>query len=97
MEYMTAETFQPHVGKKAHFAGTEHTLTLDRVEIYPGPIPPGGKIQPFIVIFQGPQRNDYLRPGIYDCEIEDGPTLNLHVSPMQSETPGVFEYQAIFS
>ena|ERR1700742_360296 len=97
MEYLTAESFQPYVGKQAHFAGTEHTLRLDRVEVFKGPIPPGGKFQPFIVIFQGPQRNDYLQSGIYDCEIEDGPIYNLYVSPMQSETPGLFEYQAIFN
>src|ERR1700753_2639290 len=88
MEFLTAESFLPHVGKKAHFAGTEHTLKLDRVEISKGPIPPGGKYQSFIVIFQGPQRNDYLPSDIYDCEIEDGPTFNIYVAPMQSETPG---------
>ena len=97
MELLTAESFQPYVGKKAHFAGTEHTLKLDRVEVGNDLIPPGGLIQPFIVIFQGPPRNDYLRPGIYDCQIEDGPVFNFHISPMQSETPGLFEYQAIFS
>jgi hypothetical protein len=97
MDYLTAESFQPHVGKKAHFAGTEHTLKLDRVEVFNGAIPPGGKFQPFIVIFQGPPRNDYLPSGIYDCEIEDGPVFNIHVTPMQSETLGYFEYQAIFN
>ena len=97
MEFLTAESFQPYVGKKAHFAGTEHTLKLDRVEVSTGPIPPGGKYQPFIVIFQGPQTQEYLRSGVYDCEIEDGPVYNIHVTPMQSETPGLFEYQAIFS
>jgi hypothetical protein len=91
------ESFQPHAGKQAHFRGTGHTLKLDRVEVQPGPVPAGCRFSPFIVIFQGPQTADYLRAGIYDCEIEDGPVFNIHVSPMQSETPGVFEYQAIFS
>jgi len=97
MEYLTAESFQPYVGKQAHFEGTVHTLKLDRVEVYQGERPPGSKFQPFIVIFQGPQRNDYLQPGIYDCQIEDGPVFNIHVTPMQSETAGLFEYQAIFN
>jgi hypothetical protein len=97
MKYLTAESFQPHVGKNAHFKGTHHTLKLDRVEVQPGPVPPGRPFAPFIAIFQGPPVQDYLKSGIYDCEIEDGPTFNIYVAPMQTETPGLHEYQAIFN
>jgi hypothetical protein len=97
MEFLTAEYFQPHVGKSAFFKGTRHTLKLDRIEVQPGPPPPGRASSSFIVIFQGPPVQDYLQSGIYDCEIEGGPTVNIHVAPMQTETPGFHEYQAIFN
>jgi hypothetical protein len=67
------------------------------VEGEPGPPPAGYSRAPFAVIFRGPRGQDHLPGGIYDCEIEGGPALNLHVSPIHTEQRDRQEYQSVFN
>lgn len=96
-ELLTRDHFTPHVGKLVRFAGTPHALILDRVE-GDDVVPAGWPRAPFLVIFRGPAGRPALLPeGLYDCEIEDGPIVNLYVMPVHTTTPGRQEYQAAFN
>ena len=96
-EVLTQDHFAPHVGKLARFVGTRHALVIDRVE-GDGRVPDGMARAPFVVIFRGPVgREALLSEGLYDCEIEAGPTVNIYVMPIHTPAPGRQEYQAVFN
>lgn len=91
------EDFEPHVGKRVHFKGTRYTFPLDRILTDERGIPQGGKRRPFILIFRGVKERDYMPDGIYDCEIEGGPTHRMYVNPIQTVAPEWQDYQAVFT
>jgi hypothetical protein len=94
---LTLDHFKPHVGKLVHLAGTRQALVLDRVE-GDGKIPQGWPRAPFLVIFRGPPGRDVLVPeGSYDCEIENGPKLNLYLMPIYTPSRERQEYQSAFN
>lgn len=74
------EDFAPHVGKLVHFKGTPYSFPIHRMEGQGGEPPPGLKRTFFQVIFRGPKSTDYMREGMYQCEIEGGPTYELYVA-----------------
>jgi hypothetical protein len=97
MDVLTIEHFKPHAGKTVRFKGTPYAFVLDRVEGDSGPPPAGYNRAPFVVIFRGPSKTDVMRAGIYDCEIDGGPTYSLHVMPMHTSRPDRQEYQSVFN
>lgn len=96
-ELLQIEDFKPHVGKIFRFKGTRFAFPLDRIIGENQPTPPGMKRRPFILIFRGPKERDYMPDGIYDCEVEDGPTYRMYVNPINTPAPELQEYQAAFS
>jgi hypothetical protein len=96
-DVLTMDHFTPHVGKTVRFRGTPYAFVLDRVEGEGGPPPAGFARAPFLVIFRGASKSDVMGSGIYDCEIEGGPTFNMHVAPMYTPAPDRQEYQAVFN
>jgi hypothetical protein len=97
MEILTIEHFKPHSGKTVRFKGTPYAFVLDRVEGDSTPPPAGHGRAPFVVIFRGPSKTDVMRAGIYDCEIDGGPTYSLHVMPIHTYQPDRQEYQSAFN
>jgi len=91
------EDFKPHVGKMARFKGTPFAFRLDHIIGEDQPIPPGAKRRPFILIFRGPKERNYLPDGIYECEIEGGPTHQMYVNPVQTLAREWQDYQAVFA
>jgi hypothetical protein len=91
------EHFEPHVGKTFHFRDTHHALVLDRV-IRENENPfRSGERRPFTLIFRGPKEREVLPEGLYDCEIDGGPSFNLYAAPIQTPAPERQEYQAVFN
>jgi hypothetical protein len=91
------DEFEPHVGKLFHFRGTRYALPLDRIVSDGKPIAPGAKRQPFILIFRGPKEGEFLPEGLYECEVEGGPTYHLYVNPIHTPQSNRQEYQAAFN
>jgi hypothetical protein len=91
------EDFKPHVGKLVHFKGTRFAFPLDRIVSDRRRLPKGTKRRPFILIFRGVKEREYMPDGIYECEIEGGPTHVMYVNPIQTPAPEWQEYQAVFS
>jgi hypothetical protein len=96
-DLLQVDDFKPHVGKVFHFKGTRYALPLDRIVSDHQRLPEGMKRLPFILIFRGPKERDYLPEGMYDCEVEGGPSYQIHVSPIQTPEPDRQEYQAAFN
>jgi hypothetical protein len=94
---LTAEDFEPHVGKTFRFKGTRHAFPLDRISRYDKPLPPGLKRRPFILIFRGPKERDVLPEGLYACDVEGGPSYSFYVMPIFTPQPDRQEYQAVFN
>jgi hypothetical protein len=97
MDILTIEHFTPHAGKTVRFKGTPYAFVLDRVEGDAGPPPAGYLRAPFVVIFRGSSKTDVMPAGIYECEIDGGPTYSLHVMPIQTSAPDCQEYQSAFN
>ena len=91
------EDFKPYVGKIFRFKGTRFAIPLDRITGYEQPLPEGMKRRPFILIFRAPKEREYLPDGIYECEIDGGPTHTMYVNPIQTLAPEWQEYQAVFT
>jgi hypothetical protein len=91
------EDFKPHVGKLVRFRGTRFAFPLDRIISDRHRLPKGAKRRPFILIFRGIKEHEYMPDGIYECEIEDGPTHQMYVNPIQTPAPEWQEYQAVFT
>lgn len=96
-DLLLIDDFNPHVGKIFRFKGTRYAFPLDRIISSREPLPPGMKRRPFILIFRGPKEREYMREGIYDCDVEDGPTYQMYVNPINTPAPDQQEYQAAFS
>ena len=98
-EILQIDEFKPHVGKVFRFKGTRYAFPLDRIISGSSsePLQPGVKRQPFILIFRGPKEREYMPEGIYDCEVEGGPTYQMYVNPINTPAPELQEYQAAFS
>jgi hypothetical protein len=96
-ELLQIEHFKPHVGKVVRFKGTRFAFPLDRIISDRKRLPKGMKRRPFILVFRGPKERDYMPDGIYDCEIEGGPTYSMYVNPIQTPAPDQQEYQAVFA
>jgi hypothetical protein len=94
---LTAEDFEPHVGKTFRFKGTRHAFPLDHIHRDDRPRPPGLKRQPFILIFRGPKEADVLPEGPYMCSIEGGPSFSIYVMPIFTPQPDRQDYQAVFN
>jgi len=97
MEILTVEHFRPHLGKTVRFKGTPYAFLLDRVEGEGGPPPAGYLRAPFVVIFRGPTKAEVMQAGIYECEIDGGPTYSLHVMPIHTSARDCQEYQSAFN
>jgi hypothetical protein len=96
-EVLRIDHFLPHVGKTVRFRGTPFAFPIERVEGDGGPPPAGFPRSPFTVIFRGPPKTDVMPAGLYECEIENGPTYSLHVMPIHTPQPDRQEYQAAFN
>jgi hypothetical protein len=96
-DVLQAEHFQPHLGKLVRFKASRHAFPLEEVVVDDKPIPPGMDRRPFLLIFSGPKEPEYLPEGLYDCEVEDGPTYRIYVSPIFTPEPDRQQYQAVFS
>jgi hypothetical protein len=96
-DLLQMDDFKPHVGKVFRFKGTRHAFPLDRIVSNHQPLPEGMKRRPFLLIFCGPKEQDYMREGMYDSEVENGPSYRIYVSPIQTPEPGRQEYQAVFN
>ena len=97
IEVLTVEHFKPHVGRTVRFKGTPYAFVLDRIEGGSATPPPGYQRAPFVVIFRGASKTDVMRAGLYDYEIDGGPTHSLYVMPIQTHRPDCQEYQAAFN
>src|SRR6267143_328471 len=86
-ELLLIDDFKPHVGKVFRFGGTRYAFPLDRIISSRDPLQPGMKRQPFILIFRGPKEREYMPGGIYDCEVEGGPTYRMYVNPINTPAP----------
>jgi len=89
--------FKLHFGKGFHFKGTRFAFPLDRIVSDRRRLPKGAKRRPFILIFREAKERDYLPDGIYQCEIEGGPTHQIYVNPIHTPAPEWQEYQAVFT
>jgi hypothetical protein len=96
-ELIKIEHFEPHVGKICRFKGTPHALALDRISSNRRRLPKGVKRRPFTVIFRGPKEPAALPEGLYECEIEGGPTVSIYINPIFTPAPDCQEYQAVFN
>ena len=95
-ELVKIEHFKPHVGKTCSFKGSGHALVLDRILSNRRRLPKGVTRRPFTLIFRGPKA-PVLTEGLYDCEVEGGPTYSIYVNPVFTPTPDLQEYQAVFN
>jgi hypothetical protein len=96
-EFLLINHFKPHVGKIVRFRGTRHAFPLDRIISDRKRLPDWVKRRPFTLIFRGPREREVLPEGLYHCEIENGPTYAIHVSPIHTPWPDRQEYQAVFN
>jgi hypothetical protein len=96
-DLLQIDDFKPHVGKTFRFTGTRYAIPLDRIISNDNPPLPGAKRRPFILIFRAPKEREYMPDGIYDCEVENGPTYRMYVNPVQTTEPEWQDYQAAFS
>jgi len=96
-ELLQVKHFKPHVGKNCRFKGTRHSFPLVKVLSDRKRLPDYVKRRPFTLIFQGPKEQEVLPEGIYDCEIDGGPTYSLYVIPIHTPAPDHQDYQAVFN
>jgi hypothetical protein len=96
VEVLTAESFEPHVGKTVLLDGTGKELRMDRIEKQGAS--PGTPREPFIVIFSAPRDQQHFVPeGTYECRVENGPSWTLYLIPVNTPVGGRQEYQASFN
>jgi hypothetical protein len=90
------EDFAPHVGKQFRFQGWQSTLRLAAINIHDQAAAPAIARMPFILVFHGPV-GDILPEGLYQADIEDGPTFEFYIAPIHTVAPDRQEYQAVFN
>jgi hypothetical protein len=90
------DDFAPHVGKPFHFEGWRGALHLAKIDLHPLATMPGTTRTPFTAIFHGPA-DEILAEGLYRATVEDGPSLEFHIMPIHTVTPGRQDYQAVFN
>ena len=97
-DLLTSEHFTPHVDKVFRVKGGRHALTLAQVEARKLDDKEASLVQrqPFLLIFRGPP-GDGLREGLYTLEVEDGPSFELYVIPIQTPVLGRQDYQVAFN
>ena len=95
-EQFSPELFLPHVDKPFRVRGGRHVLTLTKVEAAMGERAKGAPRPPFILIFSGPP-GDVLPEGLYTLEVENGPSFDLYVIPINTPLLGRQDYQTVFN
>jgi hypothetical protein len=95
-ELLQIEHFKPYVGKIVQFKGTRFAFPLEKIIVDRKP-DKGLKRKPFMLIFRGPKEPEYLPEGLYECEIEKGPTYRIYVTPVHTPEPDRQDYQAVFN
>lgn len=93
---LSIKDFQPYEGRNVLLKEFDFPLKLHAVEGTEGPPPPGYTRPPFLLVFRGPKQ-PLVRPGIYACEIEGGPTYELHLSPIHTDGNDRQDYQSAFN
>jgi hypothetical protein len=96
-EVLQLAHFKPHVGRIFRFKGTRYAFPLDHIISDRKELPTWVKRRPFTLIFRGPKQQDVLPEGLYECEIDGGPTYTLHVAPIFTPQPDRQDYQAVFN
>jgi hypothetical protein len=96
-DVLCVKHFEPHVGKIFRFMETRHALVLDRIVRESETPLRAGERGPFTLIFRGAKERDVLQEGLYDCEIDGGPSFGLYVAPIHTPAPDRQEYQAVFN
>jgi len=96
-ELLQVADFKPHVGKIFRFRGTRFAFPLDRILSDRKRLPKGLKRRPFTLIFSGPKEREHLPEGLYESEVENGPTFEIYVIPIHTPHPGRQDYQAVFN
>jgi hypothetical protein len=95
-EALTLEFFTPFVGRQFSFEGQPVTLRLASVDPKPRFAMPNAARVPFLLLFHGPI-DTILPQGIYRAAIQDGPIMEVHLTPIHTTAPGRQEYQAMFN
>ena len=96
-EFLLLEHFKPHVGKIFRFKGTRYAFPLERIVSDRKKLPGWVKRRAFTLIFYGPKERDVLPEGLYEYEIDGGPTYSLYVAPIFTPQPDRQDYQAVFN
>jgi hypothetical protein len=96
-EFLQLTHFKPHVGKIFRFKGTRYAFPLDHILSDRKKLPAWVKRRPFTLIFRGPNQQDVLPEGLYECEIDGGPTYTLYVAPIFTPQLDRQDYQAVFN
>jgi len=94
---LQVEDFEPLVGRVFRFKGTRFAFPLDRIAGTDRSAMPGLRRQPFILIFAGPREREHLPDGLYECEVDGGPTFRLFVNPIHTPEPDRQDYPAVFT
>lgn len=91
------DDFKPHVGKIFRFKGTPFAIPLARIVSDRRKLPAWAKRRPFLLLFRSPRLDVYMTEGTYECEVEDGPSFTLFVSPILTPEAGFQDYQSAFN
>ncbi len=91
---MTAETFQPLLGRTFKVRGGRHAFALAEVDV--GDEQPGLVRRPFTLIFRG-EPHDVLAEGMYALDAEGGDGFELYLMPIHTPAQGRQDYQAVFA
>jgi hypothetical protein len=95
-DVLTAETFEPHVGKAFRPLGQTTALTLVSVKKEHLPGWDGAARPPFSLLLRGP-RDAVLPEGIYVFAIEGGPEIEFYAMPVHTSIGTHQDYQAVFT
>jgi hypothetical protein len=93
---LTADDFLPHIGKR--FLPRGHDCVLTLVSIDQGPFPGSENLPrlPFTLLFSGGKQN-VLPEGLYEFEVNEGPMVEVYVSPIQTFAHDRQDYQGVFN
>ena len=94
-DILTAEDFTPLIDKIFRAEGQPQSLTLVKLDRYPGAGLAGAR-EPFTLILRG-SREDLLPEGQYRCTVEAGPSFELYIIPIYTPARGHQDYQVVFN